>query len=63
MFILCAVGSLMSHSDSYDNYLRILPTASYEGHVLAHVIQTNFGWNRVVIFAIQDERRLFGPFD
>ena len=45
----------MSHSTSYDNYIRILPTAAYEGHVLAQVVIANFGWTRVVIFSTRDD--------
>ena len=45
----------MSHGDQYTHYIRIAPAISYEGYVLANVIQNNFGWKRVFTISTLDD--------
>lgn len=45
----------MSNNVLYNNFLRIAPTISYEGAVLANVFVQTFKWTRLAVFATFDD--------
>ena len=44
-----ANDTALSHNAVYPAFIRVFPSTAYEGHVLADICYSQFGWRRVVV--------------